>query len=69
MALDLGKVNDQWLEDADLRNLPCGQLFSKIIDKFAERGVLVMLDMHRYVCVCVCVYVFIFLGGHPQTYK
>lgn len=34
-------------QNADLRNLPCGQLLSQFIDKCAAAGVLVMLDMHR----------------------
>jgi len=33
--------------DQDLRKLPCGQLLAKFIDRCADRGLLVMLDMHR----------------------
>jgi len=29
MALDLGRVNDQWLEDEDLRGLTAEQLLEK----------------------------------------
>jgi endoglucanase len=47
MALDLNRKNDKWIVDDDLRGLPTAELLSRFIDRCAERGLMVMLDMHR----------------------
>jgi hypothetical protein len=48
---------------SDLRGVTGGELLSRVVDRFGERGILIMLDLHRLdeqkipelVCVCVCV--------------
>lgn len=59
-------------KNPDLRDLPCGQLLSKFIDKCAGKGLLVMLDMHRLneleipelvrMRECACAYVSVWVG-------